>query len=387
MAEPNHRRILESTIGIPFTDNNSIEVLKNGDEIFGAMLEAIRSAEKKIDFLTFVYWAGDIPGRFAKELAKKAEEGVQVRALLDCYGAAYMPAKLYTLMEDKGVQVEWFRPLSRLKFWKTGNRTHRKILIIDDKIAFTGGVGIADEWDGDARNPDEYRDNHFKITGPAVCGLQASFLENWTEAAGVLPLSECQASELSDESNDNGNVPMQIISGESSVRWSDTIMIFQTLIQMAQESIYISTAYFNPGQILVEMLTDAVERGVDIHILMPGKHNDMRIAKVAGDDSFEPLLDGGVKLSYYQKTMYHCKSIIVDDLVSCIGSANFNHRSFKMDDEVSLIAISEKLAKTLNEQFKEDLKDSEYVDEARWKRRSYFKRSLEKVTYLLQNHI
>ncbi len=387
MAKTDYQRVLESTIGIPFTHNNSIEILKNGNEIFEAMLNAIKAAEKKIDFLTFVYWAGNIPDRFAKELAKKAEEGLQVRALLDCYGAAYMPANLCALMEDSGVEVQWFRPLSSIKFWKTGNRTHRKILICDDKIGFAGGVGIADEWDGDARNPNEYRDTHFKIKGDAICGLQASFLENWTEAAGVLPLVECERAEEAVKENEDGGIPMQIISGESSVRWSDTIMIFQTLIQLARESIYISTAYFNPGQILIKMLTDAVERGVYVHILMPGKYNDMRIAKVAGDESFEPLLQGGVELSYYQKTMYHCKAIVVDEKVSCIGSANFNHRSFKMDDEISLIAIDEKLAKTLNEHFKEDLKDSENVDEAKWERRSYFRRSLERMTYLLQNHI
>ncbi len=387
MAKTDYKRILESTIGIPFTRNNSVEILKNGNEIFGAMLEAIQAAEKKIDFLTFVYWAGNIPDRFAKELAKKANEGLQVRALLDCYGAAYMPAKLCALMEDSGVKVEWFRPLSRLKFWKIGSRTHRKILICDEKVAFTGGVGIADEWDGDARNPDEYRDTHFKITGEAICGLQASFLENWTEAAGILPLEMDCFSHLSIENDNVEGIPIQIISSETSIRWSDTISVFQALIQMAQKSIYISTAYFNPGQILIKLLSEAVQRGVHVHILMPGKYNDMRIAKVAGDDSFEPLLQAGVELSYYQKTMYHCKAIVVDEEVSCIGSANFNHRSFKMDDEISLVAISKKLAKTLNEQFKEDLNDSEKVDEAKWERRSYFKRSLEKMTYLLQYHI
>lgn len=388
MANKDYRHILERTIGIPFTDHNRIEVLKNGNEIFDAMIEAIRSAEEKIDFLTFVYWAGRIPDLFAKELSKKAEEGVQVRALLDSYGAGYMPAKLYNMMENSGVQVQWFRPLSRLKFWKAGNRTHRKILICDDRVGFTGGVGIADEWNGNARNQYEYRDTHFKVKGPVITGLQASFLENWTEAAGVLPIEECQVDCNSQQITGKKNgLPMQIISGESSVRWSDTIMIFQSMIQMAAKSIYISTAYFNPGQILIDLLTDAVSRGVYVHILMPGKYTDMRIAKVAGDNSFEQLLQAGVELSYYQKTMYHCKATVIDGMVSCIGSANFNNRSFKMDDEICLIVIDEALAKTLNEHFKEDLKDSEKVNETEWERRGYWKRSIEKMTYLVQRHI
>lgn len=392
MAETDYRRIVERTVGVPFTQNNRIEVLQNGNEIFPAMLEAIKAAKKNIDFLTFVYWAGDIPDRFAKELAKKAEEGLQVRVLLDSYGAIYMPAKLYTLMEDSGVRIEWFRPLSRLKFWKDGNRTHRKILICDNKTGFAGGVGIADEWDGDARNPNEYRDTHFKLHGEVVAGLKASFLENWIEATGALPVKECQdipnpAPRAYTNSSKDQDIPISVISGESSVRWSDTTMIFQAMLQMARESIYISTAYFNPDQTLVNMLIDAVSRGVHVHILMPGKYNDMRIAKVAGDQSFEPLLQGGVELSYYQKTMYHVKAIVVDEKVCCIGSANFNHRSFKMDDEISLIAISKKLAQTLNQKFKEDLKDSVRVNETEWERRSYLERMTEKMTYLLQNHI
>ncbi len=385
-SKKDYRRILESSLGIPFSDNNSIEILKNGNEIFPAMLEAIKNAKKQIDFLTFVYWAGDIPARFAKELAKKAEEGLQVRALLDCYGAAYIPDKLCALMEKKGVEIQWFRPLSRWEFWKTGSRTHRKILICDRETAFVGGVGIADEWDGDARNPNEYRDNHYKIKGQAIAGLQASFLGNWTESAGILSLDDWTVKVSFDE-NDHDTTPMQVISTESSVRWSKVIMLFQTLIQMAEDSIYISTAYFNPDPNLVKMLTDAVDRGVTVHILMPGKHNDMRIAKVAGDDSFEPLLEAGVELSYYQKTMYHCKGIVVDDVVNCIGSANFNHRSFIMDDEISVVVINEILAKTLNKQFQEDLKNSLRVSETEWHRRTYYRRSLEKLTYLLKNHI
>lgn len=388
MVNNDYRHILERTIGIPFTDHNSIEVLKNGNEIFEAMIAAIKSAERKIDFLTFVYWAGHIPDRFARELSKKADEGLQVRVLLDSYGAAFMPAELYQMMENSGVQIEWFRPLSRMKFWKDSNRTHRKILICDNEVGFTGGVGIADEWNGNARNPQEYRDTHFKVKGPVITGLQASFLENWTEATNVLPIEECQAGFNPQKfTEENNGLPMQIISGESSVRWSDTIMIFQSMIQMATESIYISTAYFNPGQILVKLLANAVSRGVAVHILMPGKYTDMRIAKVAGDESFEPLLQAGVELSYYQKTMYHCKAIVVDEMVSCIGSANFNNRSFKMDDEICLIAIDGTLAKILNKHFKEDLRDSEKVNETEWERRSYWKRSIEKLTYLVQRHI
>jgi cardiolipin synthase len=381
----NYRSILESTIGIPFSEYNSIEVLQNGNEIFPAMLEAIQTAEHQIDLLTFVYWSGEIAVRFAKELAQKAKDGLQVRVLLDCYGAAYMPDKLAQMMEDNGVEIQWFRPLVRWKVWKSDNRTHRKVLVCDGKVAFTGGVGIAEEWTGDARNENEYRDTHFKVTGQAVSGLQAAFLENWTEATGILPLQKNWPAD--DGKNENNKLPVQVIHTAASVRWSNIVMLYQTLIQMAQESIYISTAYFNPNKTMVELMKDAEARGVEIHILMPGKHSDMRIAKIAGEEDFEALLEGDIELYYYQKTMFHCKVITVDDEVSCIGSANFDHRSMLKDDEVNMVIIDENLAANLNEHFREDLKDSTKISESEWHRRSSGRRIPEQLTRLFDNQI
>jgi cardiolipin synthase len=381
----NYRSILESTIGIPFSEYNSIEVLQNGNEIFPAMLEAIKAAEHQIDLLTFVYWSGEIAVRFAKELAQKAKDGLQVRVLLDCYGAAYMPDKLAQMMEDDGVEIQWFRPLVRWKVWKSDNRTHRKVLVCDGKVAFTGGVGIAEEWAGDARNENEYRDTHFKVTGQAVSGLQAAFLENWTEATGILPL---QKNWPADNGRDENNkLPIQVIHTSASVRWSNIVMLYQTLIQMAQESIYLSTAYFNPNKTMVKLMKEAEARGVEIYILMPGKHSDMRIARVAGEEDFEALLEGGIELYYYQKTMFHCKVITVDDKVSCIGSANFDHRSMLKDDEVNMVIIDENLATGLNEQFREDLKDSTKISESEWHRRNSARRIPEQLTRLFDNQI
>ncbi len=381
----NYQGMLESTLGIPFSDYNSIEVLQNGNEIFPAMLEAIRASKHQIDMLTFVYWSGDIAEEFAEELSKKAEDGLQVRLILDCYGAAYMPFEFSAMMEDRGVELQWFRPLTRWKALKDDHRTHRKVLVCDGKVAFTGGVGIAEEWAGNARNTNEYRDTHFKVKGQALSGLQAAFMENWTEATGILSLNNRWPADL--HQKESNSLPVQVIHTSASVRWSNIVMLYQALIQMAQKNIYISTAYFNPNKTMVKLMQEAKARGVEIHILMPGQHSDMRIAKVAGEEDFEALLDEGIELYYYQKTMFHCKIITVDDKVSCVGSANLDHRSLLKDDEVNMVVIDENMAAALNDQFREDLKDSIQIKESEWHRRGLLRRIPEQLTRIFDNQI
>lgn len=382
-----YKNVLENTLGIPFTEKNSVEVLVNGNEIFPAMLDAIEKAEEQIDFLTFVYWSGDIAVQFAKALAKKADEGVKVRVILDSYGANFMPEKLSKLMVNHGVELKWFRPLVRWKVWKTDNRTHRKVLICDKKVAFTGGVGIAEEWEGDARDPTEWRETHFKIKGEAVRSLQAAFMENWIETMGFLPIDPDWENDHVDGNDNVGNSLIQCLRTSASVRWSDIIMLYQTLIRIAQENICITTAYFNPNDNIIRLLVEAVDRGVDVNILMPGRHSDKGIARLAGEDAFEILLEGGVNLWYYQKTMLHSKVITIDGKVSCIGSANFNHRSMLKDDEVNLVIIDEDLAKTLNGHFRQDLEGSEKIDEDRWNGRAQWRKSLEKLTNIIKQQI
>lgn len=382
-----YKNILENALGIPFTKNNSVEVLLNGDEIFPAMLEEIRNAEHQIDFLTFVYWSGDVAVEFAKALAKKADEGLKVRVILDSYGANFMPDELSKMMENHGVELKWFRPLVRWKVWKTDNRTHRKVLICDKKIGFTGGVGIAQEWEGDARDPSEWRETHFKIQGEAVSGLQAAFMENWIETNGFLPIDPVWKEDHIDKPDNYGDSLIQCLRTSASVRWSDIIMLYQTLISIAKESIYITTAYFNPNNTIIQLLCDAVDRGVEVNILMPGKHTDKDIARLAGEDAFDALLKGGVNLWYYQKTMLHAKVITIDETVSCVGSANFNHRSMLKDDEVNLVIIDEDLASKLNSHFHDDLKGAEEIDEHQWNGRPEWKKSLEKLTNVVKQQI
>ncbi|SMO62104.1 phospholipase D-like domain-containing protein [Fodinibius sediminis] len=386
-----YKEILERTVGTPFSTDNTIQVLKNGVEIFPAMLNAIDRARHQIDFLTFVYWKGDIADRFARKLAQKSEEGVDVRVILDSFGGAFIRDELVDLMKESGVRFEWFRPFKQWKVWKTDNRTHRKLLICDGQVAFTGGVGIAEEWEGDARDPSEWRETHFSIQGPAVLGLQSAFLENWIETGYQLNR------ELVDYSN-NGRwetdtasgvheIPLQVVRTSASVRWSDIVILYETLLGLARDSIKITTAYFNPNESMVRLLCDAASRGVDIHIMIPGKHTDQRVANIAGSDRFDDLLDAGVHLWLYQKTMLHSKVIIVDDYVSCIGSANFNHRSMLKDDEINMVALSTQLSSILVDHYEEDLAHCDQVERGRWKQRGVTQRGLEVLSKLFKQEI
>lgn len=385
MSEPTsyYKQLLEQSLGSPFTTGNKVDILKNGNEIFPAMLEAINNARERIEFLTFVYWTGNIAYDFAKALSRKAEEGLEVFVILDSFGAAKMPREISLLMERSGVNIKWFRPMPQWKVWKIDNRTHRKVLICDGEVAFTGGVGIAEEWEGDARNENEWRDTHFRIQGPAVFGLQAAFMENWIETGQKLKFDHS----IKGNSLPDSSTHIQVIRTAASVRWSDIVMLYQALIKMAKKSIRITTAYFNPNPVMIELLKEAAQRGVDVQIMVPGKNIDKHIARMAGDGSFEPLLDSDVKLWYYQKTMLHAKVITVDDQLSCVGSANFNHRSMLKDDEVNVVILDKEIAGTLNDHFQKDLHHCEQIEKGRWKKRSLLKRSLEKITWVINRQI
>ena len=319
------RRALEGVMGIPFSHGNKITPLRNGDAIFPAMLRAIEAARESICFLTFVYWKGAIADRFARALADAARRGVEVYVLLDAFGAAPMDKEQVRSMADAGVQVAWFRPLWTWRLWRIDHRTHRKILVCDGDVGFTGGVGIAAEWEGDARNPDEWRDTHFKVEGPAVHPLRAAFLGNWLEAGRPL-------GPIVDEIPDaewKGDVLVQVIRAGSAVGWSDIATLMRLLIVRARRSLRITTAYFVPDQGARKLLCEAVGRGVEVDIMIPGQHIDKRFVQLASQAEFGPLLEAGVRLWRYQRTMLHAKVITADDVVGCIGSANFNQRSMR----------------------------------------------------------
>jgi cardiolipin synthase A/B len=378
------RRILEGVIGVPATEGNHLAVLRNGDQIFPAMLEAIGRAERTIDFLTFVYWEGVIGTRFAEALAGCARRGVRVRVLLDAWGARPIDRALTDMMVDAGVLVRWFRPFHRLEPSKMDHRTHRKVMIVDEEVGFTGGVGIADEWAGDARDETEWRDTHFRLTGPAVDGLRAAFLDNWAETDPHL--FEAGIDRFPDQPKPGRSV-VQCVRGASETGWADVSTLYLTLMQIARERVRIATAYFSAEGPLRQELCDAADRGVRVQILLPGPHADKRFVQAGGEAVYAELMDHGIELWNFQPTMLHAKVMTMDGVVANVGSANLNARSTERDEEINLVAIDPALVEVLDRQFEEDLSRSVRIDPERWSGRSFGQRAFEKLVAPLRGHV
>ncbi len=375
MDSPRTKRMLEAVLGVPVTTGNKIDVLKNGDEIFPAMLAAIDAAERSIDFLTFIYWNGDIGQRFADHLSAKAKAGVRVRVLLDAAGAWELDTGVVDAMDDAGCDVRWFRPIKARGALQANNRTHRKLLVCDEEIGFTGGVGIADVWQGDARGEGEWRDTHFRVTGPAVAGLRGAFFDNWAETGTDLVGEVDRFPELPCP----GDLEVQVIKGVAEAGNSDVWNLFRALIDCADERIRITTAYFTPDEEILRRLIGAAERGVKVEVLVPGPHADKRLVQVASEASFRDLLDAGVQICTFQPSMLHAKVLTVDGAVAVVGSANMNQRSTEYDDEVCLVIFDEAMTALLDGHTDQDLQRAEPVDLEDWEKRGLFQRVQEKA--------
>ena len=375
--ERNRLRLgLETVLGIPFTSGNAIETFRNGDEIFPPMLEAIAAARHRIEFLTFVYWTGDIAERFVDALAERARAGVEVMVMLDGWGALPMPRELIDRMERAGAQVRWFRPLPRWRAWQTDNRTHRKVLVCDGRIGFTGGVGIAEEWEGAGDRPENWRDTHFRVQGPAVLALRGAFYEDWLERE----LTVAPALERVHDPGRPGALDAQVVPATASVGRSAISALHDALIVLARRRLRIATAYFSPTSDETERLVAAARRGVEVEVLIPGPHIDKRVSELAGSDAIGPLLEAGARFWRFQPTMLHTKLITVDGRLACIGSANFNHRSVAKDDEIAVNVLDDRFTALMDRHFDEDLARSEQVRPGDWHDRGLFRRALEALS-------
>ncbi|MGW7055432.1 phospholipase D-like domain-containing protein [Streptomyces sp. NPDC054887] len=367
------RRRLERLIGIAATEGNALVPLRNGDEIFAAMLEGIRSARHTVDMMTFVYWKGDIARQFADTLAERARAGVRVRLLLDGFGSRLIETDQLDTMERAGVQVMWFRKPLRLSPFKQNHRCHRKVLVVDEQTAFTGGVGIAEEWCGDARDASEWRDTHVRVTGPAVDGIAAAFAQNWAECHDEL----FDERDRFVEHRPQGDAVVQVVRGSASFGWQDMQTLMRVMLESAEERFRLCTAYFSPDAYFVELLCATARRGVEVEILLPGPHTDKRVCKLAGQHFYDDLTACGVKIYQYQPTMMHAKVITVDRTAALIGSTNFNRRSLDHDEEVMLAVLDEEFTATLDAHFDDDVAVSEPIRRSRWKRRSLAQRARE----------
>lgn len=381
VGDPMFMRIVGNLLGPPFTEGNSVKAFHNGDEFYRPMLEAIRRAEYTINMETYVYWTGSIADEFAETLAERARSGVQVRVLLDFIGCLRMERRLIDLMREAGAEVEYFRPLKWYNLDRVNNRSHRKLLIIDGKVGFTGGAGIADEWLGNAQDEDHWRDNHFELRGPVVAQLQAGFAEHWLKANSEL----IQGPRFFPELHPAGSILAQAFNS-SAIGGSDKMRSLYLLsIAAAKDSIRIGTPYFVPDSFLLENLIQASHRGVKVEVLTTGKGSDSLVAEGASRSFWGELLSAGIKLYSFEPTLYHVKVLIVDDKWSSIGSTNFDNRSFLHNDENNVNILDTDFAAELLQQFETDKQRSTEITLEMWRKRPLKEKVLEWWTTALKS--
>lgn len=382
-GSPEFGRFAEGLTGAPVREGNNIQVLRNGDEIFPAMLDAIRGAQKTVVFETYLYWKGKIGEEFAEALAERASAGAQVSCLFDAVGAAKMDLSLIEDMDQAGARVAWFRPPRWYTLHKLNNRTHRRILVVDGCVGFTGGVGIGDEWSGDCEDPDHWRETHVRVEGPAVRDLLGAFWEHWTEATEQM----LTGSHFPDLASSDDGVSAHVTRSSVSKGGTELEKLFYAAIVSARERLWLTTGYFVPRQAFVDVLCAAVARGVDVRVLVNGPHSHREVARQAGHTCFGPLLQAGVRIFEYQKTYLHAKTLVVDDSWTSIGTNNFNNRSFSLNDELTVSISDKSIATQLANHFLDDLGVSNELDYKDWSDRPRGKRAVELVAALAKREL
>jgi len=371
-------RELSALLGPPIVAGNRIASLHNGDEIFPAMLEAIRAAQHTIAMETFIYWSGAIGQRFAEALSDRAQAGVKVHVLVDWVGSDKMKDELVERMKRAGVEIEYYRPLRWYHLARMNHRTHRKLLIVDGQIGFTGGVGIADQWQGNAQDAEHWRDSHYRVEGPVVAQLQGTFIDNWVKTTGKTLHGETYFPAL----EKHGELAAQLFKSSPTGGADSMQLMYLMVVSAAEKSIDLSAAYFLPDEAMRKALRAAMKRGVKVRILVPGEHIDSDLVRHASRADWGELLEAGALIHEFTPTMFHVKGLIVDRLLVSVGSTNFDNRSFRLNDECNLNVYDRSFAERETEVFEHDLVRSKRITLAQWKERPWDEKLSETVSSL-----
>ena len=374
--------LLPSIVGITQASldaGNDVKLLQNGDQIFPPMLADIAAARQSVHVESYIWWKGPICDKLASALATKASQGVEVRLLVDASGGRKMDRKLEKLMLDSGVQVRQFHPLRFSNLGRMNNRDHRKLAIIDGRIAYIGGFGFAKEWEGHAQDRDHWRDTGLRVNGPVVNRIQGAFCENWIEETGEVPAGEKYFPHLGAAGPTQAHVAYTSPNGSvSSVQ-----VLYYLAITSARREIIIQNPYVLPDDDAIAALGDAVKRGVDVKIMVPATgSSDSPIVQHASHHQFGALLKNGVKIWEYRPTLLHQKIIVVDGIWSCVGSTNFDDRSFQLNDEISLGVLDRNVANGLRTAFANDLRGAKERHYDEWRHRSLWHKLIDQLAYL-----
>ncbi|WP_164978549.1 phospholipase D-like domain-containing protein [Pseudoxanthomonas composti] len=365
VEDPQFKREMSVLLGPAVLPGNRVEPLHNGEQIFPAMLAAIRGAQHTIAFETYIYWSGDIGREFSDALCERAKAGVIVNVTIDWGGSLKMDTTLMRAMESSGVQVHRYRPLRWYNIGRVNNRTHRKLLVVDGRIGFTGGVGVADQWMGHAQDPDHWRDSHYRIEGPVVAQVQAAFNDNWIKTTGRVLNGHTYFPRLEPAGETDAHLFLASPAGGSE----SMHLMYLLAIAAACRQIDLAAAYFVPDALITEALLQARDRGVQIRVLLPGKHIDSLSVRLASRASWGPLLEAGIQIHEYQPTMLHTKLLIIDGYLVSVGSTNFDIRSFRLNDEASLNMYDRAMARQMTEVFEADMAQAQPYTYERWRQR------------------
>jgi cardiolipin synthase len=378
---------IEAHTDAAITAGNKIELLLNGDSTFPIMLREIKNAKSTITMAQYLVEEGELAKTFVEAFAERCRARVEVKLLWDDHGASGT-GDLISKLKDAGCQVERFRRIEApalLLWWKLLNynyRSHRRILVIDGRVGFTGGYGISDSWTGDGRTPEHWRDTNVRVEGPAVMSLQAAFSESWLETTGEALGGDGYFPRL----DARGNVPAQIVRSSPLGGSFQNYMLYLLSINSAKKSIRITNPYFMPDDNMTEALIKAVKRGVQVAVLAPGKL-DSKVAYTASRSGYGPLLVGGVKIFEYQPALLHAKTMVVDGVWATVGSSNFDNRSFALNQEINLTVYHSEFAAKLEAVFEDDIKNAKPITYEEWKSRGIGERLLEFFAFPIKEQL
>ena len=382
VADRQFPRAMSAILGPALLPGNRVQELLNGAEAFPAMLEAIRAARRSITFETYIFWSGSIGHEFAEALSERARAGVPVHVLLDWIGGQLDDVLLERMRRD-GVEIRRYNPPRWSSLARLNNRTHRKLLVVDGRVGFTGGIGIADVWRGNAQDPQHWRDTHYHLEGPAVAQMQSAFVDNWMQSAGEVLYGEAYLPPLEHA----GTQYAQVFTSSPGGGAESMQLMYLMSFAAARESIRISASYFVPDNAAVNALAAALARGVRVQIILPGPHMDMEIVRRASRAGWGKLLAAGVEIHEYQPTMYHAKAMIVDSLWVSVGSTNIDNRSFSINDEANLNVYDAGLARRLTAVFERDLKRAHRITLEEWRGRPWFDKAADFAASLLSSQL
>ncbi|WP_100497920.1 phospholipase D-like domain-containing protein [Geodermatophilus chilensis] len=371
------RRALEALLGVPFTEGNRVDVLRNGDETFPALLAAISGATRSIDLLWFAWRSGTVDAEITEALADRADAGVRIRVLLDGYGARHIDRGRLGYLRGAGCEVRFYRPLPSWRPTVWNLRTHRRVLVCDETLAFTGGTGIADAWAGDGRRPGHWRDTAFRVSGPAVAGLRAAFAVPWTQvqarSGDAGPVSDADRFPPLSQA---GGSAVQVLRPSSGPGWNDAAVAVATLLPTACTRVRITTPYLRLPGWLSSLVCDTARRGVAVQLLVSGLHVERPAVHLQGQREYQPLLDAGVEIWRYRPSLLHAKVLTVDG-TAMVGTANLDARSLALNEQVCVLVDDRVVTGVLDAQFEEDLAVSARVTSTGWRMRPVTHRVLE----------